>query len=108
MGTELSTIPLEIIQVVNRWPKGLSCLPACQIETFSACQVSTGPTLMAFVGTIEMLPPPEVRAFCAMVSGGGSTTRVVSWRYSTGDGGLSLNLPRRGGGSLNAQCFTSP
>ena len=41
-------------------------MPACQMETFSACQVSTGPTEMARVGTREMFPPPDVRAFCAM------------------------------------------
>ena len=55
-----------------------------------------------------MLPPPLVRAFCAIVSGCRSTTRVVSLRYSSGDGGASLCRPVRGSGSLNAQCFTSP
>ena len=37
----------EIISVVSRWPNGLSCLPACQMETFSAFHVSTGPTVIA-------------------------------------------------------------
>ena len=78
MGTEESGSFWEIIHVVRRWPKGLSCIPACQIETFSARQVSAGPTLIAFVGTRAMLPPPEVRAFCAMVKGCKSTTRVGS------------------------------
>src|SRR6266705_1839230 len=78
------------------------------METFSACHVSTGPTEIAWVGTSEMLPPPDVRAFCATVSGCKSTTRVASLRYSAGDGGESLYLPVRFGGSLNAQCFTSP
>src|SRR5436190_400631 len=108
MGTEASAIFFEIINVVNRCPKGLSCFPACQIDTFSAFQVSNGPTEMACVGTNATLPPPDVRAFCAIVSGCRSTTRVGSWRYSAGDGGLSLCLPLRRGGSLNAQCFTSP
>ena len=40
---------LEIMKAVRRWPKGLSWLPACQIETFSAFQVSTGPTVIARV-----------------------------------------------------------
>jgi hypothetical protein len=31
--------------------------------TFSVCHVSLGPTVMAVLGTIVMLPPPEVRAF---------------------------------------------
>jgi len=57
------------------------------MDTFSASQVSTGPTVMAWVGTREMLPPPEVRAFWAMVSGCKSTTRVASLRYSAGEGG---------------------
>src|SRR5678816_449061 len=78
------------------------------METFSACHVSTGPTEIACVGTSEMLPPPEVRAFWATVRGCKSTTRVVSLRYSAGDGGAFLYLPARFGGSLNAQCFTSP
>src|SRR6188474_2172253 len=78
------------------------------METFSAFHVSTGPTEIACVGTSEILPPPEVRAFCATVSGCKSTTRVVSLRYSAGDGGAFLYLPARFGGSLNAQCFTSP
>src|SRR4029079_5203655 len=76
--------------------------------TFSARQVSAGPTVIALVGTIETLPPPLVRAFCAMVRGCSSTTRVVSFRYSAGVGGAFLYLPRRGSGSLKAQCFTSP
>ena len=71
-------------------------------------QVSTGPTEIAWVGTSEIFPPPDVRAFCAMVSGCKSTTRVVSLRYSAGEGGWSLNLPARRGGSLKAQCLTSP
>src|SRR5207249_5554261 len=96
IGTHASTIRCEIINVVSRWPKGLSCLPACQMETFSAFHVSTGPTLIAFVGTRAMLPPPEVRAFCAMVKGCSSTTRVASLRYSSGDGGRFLYLPLRG------------
>src|SRR5436189_1350258 len=108
MGTAASGTFLAIIRQVSRWPNGLSWKPACQMETFSACQVSTGPTEMAFVGTSEMLPPPEVRAFCAMVSGCKSTTRVVSLRHSAGEGGLSLYLPLRLGGSLKAQCLTSP
>src|SRR5690349_13036665 len=37
-----------------------------------------------------------------------STTRVPSLRYSLGDGGSSTHLPSRLGGSLKAQCFTSP
>src|ERR1051325_436512 len=78
------------------------------METFSAFHVSAGPTEMACVGTSEMFPPPDVRAFCATVSGCKSTTRVVSLRCSAGEGGLSLYLPARLGGSLKAQCFTSP
>src|SRR6266436_841158 len=78
------------------------------METFSAIQVSTGPTEIACVGTREIFPPPDVRAFCAMVSGCKSTTRVGSFRYSAGLGGLVLYLPARRGGSLKAQCFTSP
>ena len=60
MGTALSARCLEIISVVRRWPKGLSCWPACQMETFSACHVSTGPTVSACVGTSVMFPPPLV------------------------------------------------
>src|SRR5438270_3805425 len=108
MGTAASGTFFAIINVVSRCPNGLSWLPACQIETFSACQVSIGPTEIAFVGTSEIFPPPEVRAFWAMVKGCKSTTRVVSLRYSAGEGGLSLYLPLRPGGSLKAQCFTSP
>ena len=37
-------------------PKGLSWQPACQIETFSAFQVSTGPTVAAWVGTSDIIP----------------------------------------------------
>src|SRR4051812_35318976 len=55
-----------------------------------------------------ILPPPEVLAFCAIVIGCRSTTRVVSCLYSSGVGGSSLNLPSRFGGSLNAQCLISP
>ena len=44
MGTAASGIFLAIMRQVRRWPKGLSCMPACQMETFSAFQVSTGPT----------------------------------------------------------------
>ena len=51
MGTALSTILFAIMNAVSRWPKGLSWLPACQIETRSAIQVSAGPTVMALVGT---------------------------------------------------------
>src|SRR6185503_730582 len=87
MGTAVSGTRFEIISVVRRWPNGLSCLPACQMDTLSAFHVSTGPTLMARVGTSEMFPPPDVRAFCAMVNGCKSTTRVASLRYSAGDGG---------------------
>src|SRR5436190_885199 len=83
-------------------------MPACQIETFSAFQVSYGPTEIACVGTNEMFPPPDVRAFCAMVSGCKSTTRVANFRYSSGVGGFSLYLPLRRGGSLKPQCLTSP
>ena len=43
-----------------------------------------------------------------MVSGCKSTTRVASLRYSAAVGGEFLNFPRRGNGSLNAQCFASP
>src|SRR5256885_4054045 len=78
------------------------------METFSAFHVSTGPTEIACVGTSEMFPPPDVRAFWAMVSGCKSTTRVASLRYSAGDGGAFLYLPVRFGGSLKAQCLTSP
>src|SRR4029450_3093824 len=95
------------MNAVNRWPKGLSCCPACQIETFSAFHVSTGPTVIACVGTSEILPPPLVRAFCAMVSGWSSTTRVVSLRYSAGVGGAVLYLPRRGGGGVVDTCCAS-
>src|SRR5262245_17421753 len=108
MGTDESGTLFEIIKVVNRCPKGLSCVPACQIETFSAFHVSTGPTEIACVGTSATFPPPEVRAFCAIVSGWRSTTRVASLRYSAGGGGSSFHLPARRGGSLKAQCFTSP
>ena len=65
-------------------------------------------TVIACVGTSVTLPPPLVRAFCAMVTGWRSTTRVVSWRYSATGGGASLYLPRRGSGSLKAQCLMSP
>src|SRR5437588_11014861 len=90
LGTDESGIFLAIIRQVNRCPKGLSCIPACQIDTFSACHVSIGPTEMAWVGTSEIFPPPEVRAFWAMVRGCNSTTRVASLQYPAGDGGLSL------------------
>lgn len=93
---------------VSRWPSGLSCVPACQIDTFSACQVCTGPTVIARWGTIVMLPPPLVRAFCASVTGCRSTTRVESARYSAGDGGASWCFPSRRSGSLKAQCLMSP
>src|SRR5258705_8282115 len=83
-------------------------MPACQIETFSAFHVSNGPTEIACVGTSEIFPPPDVRAFCAMVSGCRSTTRVVNFRHSAGGGGWSLYFPLRRGGSFKAQCFTSP
>lgn len=86
MGTTLLAMPRLIIKVVSRCPKGLSWAPACQIETFSACQVSRGPTVIAWVGTSEMLPPPEVRAFWANVTGCSSTTRVPNWRNSAGVG----------------------
>ena len=76
----IGTIPFEIISVVSRMPNGLSCMPACQIETFSAFHVSIGPTEQAWLGTIETLPPPDVRAFWMTVSGCRSTTRVLSWR----------------------------
>src|SRR4030095_14269410 len=66
------------------------------METFSAFHVSTGPTVIALVGTIEMFPPPLVRAFCAIVSGWSSTTRVVNLRYSSGVGGCALYLSPRG------------
>ena len=89
-------------------PNGLSWLPACQIETFSAFQVSTGPTLSAWLGTFGTTPPPEVRAFWIIVIGCRSTTRVASLRYSAGEGGASRYAPSRRGGSLNAQCLTSP
>ena len=36
------------------------------------------------------------------------STRVPSRRYSSGDGGRSLYLPLRRGGSLKAQCLMSP
>ena len=65
-------------------------MPACQIETFSAFQVSTGPTVAACVGTSDTWPPPEVRAFWMTVIGCRSVTRVVSLRYSAGGGGASL------------------
>src|SRR5436305_940095 len=83
-------------------------MPACQIETFSAFQVSTGPTVMALVGIIAILPPPEVLAFCAIVMGCRSTTLVVNFLYSSTGGGLSEYFPSRFGGSLNAQCLISP
>ena len=70
-------MPFAIINVVSRWPNGLSCVPACQMETFSAFHVSTGPTVIACVGTSAILPPPDVRAFCAIVIGCRSTTRVA-------------------------------
>src|SRR5262245_46173816 len=108
MGTAESGIRLEIIHVVSRRPKGLSWQPACQIETFSAFQVSFGPTEIAWVGTLVTTPPPEVRAFAMIVIGWRSTTRVLSWRYSAGEGGESLYFPVRLGGSLKAQCLTSP
>src|SRR5262245_59249657 len=108
MGTAESGIFFAIIKQVSRWPNGLSCIPACQMETFSAFHVSTGPTEIAFVGTREIFPPPDVRAFCASVNGCKSTTRAVSLRDSAGGGGLFFHLPLRCGGSLNAQCFTSP
>ena len=43
IGTEESGILLEIMSVVSRRPKGLSCLPGCQMETLSAFHVSTRP-----------------------------------------------------------------
>ena len=87
MGTDVSMIFFEIIKAVSRWPKGLSCVPACQMETFSAFHVSAGPTEIALRGTPATFPPPEVRAFWTSVSGCRSTTRVVSCRYSSGVGG---------------------
>ena len=50
---ELSGTFLLIINAVSRWPKGLSCVPACQMLTRSAFHVSAGPTEHACVGTIE-------------------------------------------------------
>src|SRR3954467_3334859 len=78
------------------------------MDTFSAFQVSKGPTDIACVGTIVIFPPPDVLAFCAIVIGCKSTTRVVNFLYSTGEGGSSLYLPSRFGGSLKAQCLISP
>ncbi len=69
MGTEESGSLLEIIKVVSRSPKGLSCHPGCQMETFSAFHVSTGPTDSAWEGTPETAPPPDVRAFWMIVIG---------------------------------------
>src|SRR6476619_1386597 len=108
MGTLLSGSFFETIHAVRRMPNGLSCIPACQMLTRSAFQVSTGPTLHACVGTPATYPPPLVRAFWITVIGCRSTTRVLSLRYSLGGGGSFFHLPLRRGGSLNAQCFTSP
>ena len=50
MGTAVSGILFAIIQAVSRWPKGLSWLPACQMDTFSgmmAFQVADGPATAA-------------------------------------------------------------
>ena len=69
----------DIIQVVSRMPKGLSWVPACQMETFSAFQVSTGPTVAARVGASDTCPPPQVRAFWITVMGCRSVTRVGSF-----------------------------
>ena len=91
------------MKVVKRCPKGLSCLPACQIETLSAFHVSTGPTLIALVGTSAMFPPPLVRAFCAIVSGCRSTTRVANFRYSSAEGGESLSVEEWSGGAAATQ-----
>src|SRR4051794_2067929 len=108
MGTLLSGRFLLIIHAVRRMPKGLSCMPACQMLTRSAFHVSTGPTLHACIGTAATYPPPLVRAFWITVIGCRSTIRVFDLRYSLGGGGLFFHLPARFGGSLNAQCFTSP
>src|SRR3954465_12380994 len=108
MGHEASGIFFEIINVVRRMPNGLSCMPACQMLIFSAFQVSTGPTEQACVGTPATYPPPLVRAFWMTVMGCKSTMRVFSFRYSDGVGGSFFHFPDRCGGSLNAQCFTSP
>src|ERR671920_331264 len=78
------------------------------METRSAFQVSSGPTVAACVGTAATYPPPLVRAFWMTVIGCRSVTRVLSLRYSLGGGGSCFHLPARFGGSLNAQCFTSP
>src|SRR5215211_1965989 len=108
MGTDESARRFEIISAVSRWPNGLSCWPACQMLTRSAFHVSTGPTVAACVGTLATYPPPLVRAFWMIVIGCRSVTRVVSFRYSLGGGGSFFHFPVRLGGSLNAQCFTSP
>jgi hypothetical protein len=108
IGTLLSGIRFAIISAESRTPKGLSWWPGCQIETFSAFHVSTGPTVAARVGTMATLPPPEVRAFWMIVTGCRSTSRAESLRYSAGVGGAFLYAPSRLGGSLNAQCLVSP
>src|SRR5690349_10754522 len=78
------------------------------METFSAFQVAYGPSVVAWRGSPARLPPPEVRAFCTRVTGCRSTTRVLSSRYSAGEGGASWYLPCLFGGSLKAQCLISP
>src|SRR4051812_469746 len=78
------------------------------METRSAFHVSTGPTVAAYCGTAATYPPPLVRAFWITVIGCSSVTRVVSLRYTSVGGGASLYRPLRRGGSLKAQCFTSP
>ena len=42
---------LVIMKAVDFCPNALSCVPACQEESISALHVSTGPTVIAFVGT---------------------------------------------------------
>ena len=90
MGTAASGSPFEIMNEVRRMPKALSWQPACQMDTFSDFQVSTGPTVAACVGTMAMLPPPEVRAFCitvmqnARTSGGGNVTAVPTQAATVG------------------------
>ena len=55
MGTEASGTRLEIMSAVRRMPKGLSCAPACQIDTRPDFQVSAGPTEIAWEGKDESL-----------------------------------------------------
>jgi len=54
---------LEIIKRGESHAERIVVATACQIETFSASQVSLGPTEIACSGYVGHHPPPEVRRF---------------------------------------------